>query len=164
VAARGHEVLGVELAERAVRDFFDEHQLVPVASVRGPFIAYSAGPITLLVGDFFALTTEVAGPIDALYDRAALVALPPELRPRYVARLRAVLPIGAPALVVTIEYEEQRMTGPPYPVFEPELRALYAGCAIELIGERPASGGGKCQQAGIPATDRCFAIRESGAR
>jgi len=65
----------------------------------------------LLVGDFFALTPELLGPIDAVYDRAALIALPVEIRPRYVAVLRAVLPAGAPALVITLEYDQHAMTG-----------------------------------------------------
>lgn len=159
LADRGHEVLGVELAEQAVREFLAEHGLTPSIAPRGPFLAYQAGPFTLLVGDFFAATPELLGPIDALYDRAALIALPAERRPRYVALLRALVPAGSPALVITLEYDQRAMTGPPFSVLEPELRALYAGAAIELVDERTASGGGKCSQSGVPATERCFALR-----
>jgi len=159
LAARGHMVVGIELAEQAVREFFASHALVPSIAARGPLVEYTAGSITLLAGDIFATTPELIGPIDALYDRAALIALPADLRPRYVAHLRTLLPAGAPALVITIEYDQQLMTGPPFAVFEPELRALYAGQAIELLEERPSTGGGKCTQAGVSATERCFAIR-----
>lgn len=184
LAARGHDVIGIELAEQAARAFFAEHDLAPSIARRGPFVAYEvgrgapgagpgggtaepaaptarpAGAITLLVGDFFALTPELLGPVDALYDRAALIALPRELRPRYVAQLRAQVPAGAPALVITMEYDQARMAGPPYAVLEPELRTLYAGAAVEPLEERPATVA-KCAQLGVPATERCFAIRFS---
>lgn len=157
LAEHGHEVIGVELAEQAVRAFFAGHALAPSIAARGPFAAYHAGAFTLLVGDFFAATPELIGPVDALYDRAALIALPAELRPRYVALLRALLPARAPALVITLEYDQHAMAGPPFAVLEPELRALYAGATVELVEERTASGG-KCSQSGVAATERCFAI------
>jgi thiopurine S-methyltransferase len=177
LAARGHDVIGIELAEQAVRAFFVEHGLAPSIATRGPFTAYQAGDpvgddasdgrdgarrpgsITLLAGDLFAATRDLLGPIDAVYDRAALIALPAELRTRYVALLRALVPAGAPSLVVTLEYDQGAMTGPPFAVLESELRTLYAGAAIELLEERPDTSGGKCAQSGVSATERCFAIR-----
>jgi thiopurine S-methyltransferase len=164
LAALGHEVVGVELAEQAVREFFADHGLVPDVAPLGPYLAYRAGRITLLVGDIFALTAELAGPIDALYDRAALVALPAALRPRYVELLRAVVPAAAAGLVITIEYDESLMEGPPFAVHEAELRALFAGCAIDLLDHGPATGGGKCTQSAVSATQRCFAIRFERSR
>jgi len=147
-----------------VREFFDAHALVPAIGARGPFVEYTAGAITLLAGDFFAATPALVGPIDVLYDRAALIALPAELRPRYIAQLRALLPAGAPALVISLEYDPSAMEGPPFPVFEPELRALYAGAELELLDERTGRPGGKCAQMGVPATERCFAVRGAGRR
>jgi thiopurine S-methyltransferase len=181
LAARGHAVIGVELAEQAVRAFFAEHDLAPAVTPRGPLVAYEVGPgavwaaepgtadaaagpagaITLLVGDFFAVTPELLGPVDALYDRAALIALPPELRPRYVARLRALVPAGAPALVITLEYDQAVMAGPPFAVLEPELRGLYAGAGVELLEERAATVA-RCAQLGAPVSERCFAVRLPG--
>jgi len=157
LAAHGHDVVGIELAEQAVREFFVDHALTPSIAPRGPFIEYAAPSITLLAGDFFAATPELLGPIDALYDRAALIALPSTLRPRYVQHLRALLPPTAPALVITLEYEQHRVNGPPFAVLEPELRALYAGRPIELLEQRPADVT-KCKEAGVPVTEHCFAI------
>jgi thiopurine S-methyltransferase len=159
LAAHGHQVIGVELAEQAVREFFELHALAPTVTARGSIVEYRAGPITVLAGDFFMTTAALVGPIDAFYDRAALVALPADLRSRYVAHLRTLVPASAPGLVITLEYDAQRMTGPPFAVFEAELRTLYAGRQIELVEERPARGGGKCTQSGVPATERCFAVR-----
>jgi thiopurine S-methyltransferase len=163
LAARGHDVVGIELAPSIAR--------------RGPFVTYEIGPgnvaaepsagpagaITLLSGDFFAVSPELLGPVDALYDRAALVALPPELRPPYVARLRALVPAGAPALVITYEYDQAAVGGPPFSVLEDELRALYAGAVVELLEERPG-GLAKCAQSGVPVSERCFATRLPGPR
>lgn len=187
LAARGHDVIGVELAEQAVQAFFAEHDLTPSIAPRGPLVAYEVGPaivrpagpgaapaesaagpvaagaITLLVGDFFAVAPELLGPVDALYDRAALIALPAELRPRYVAQLRALVPAGAPALVITLEYDQAVVAGPPYAVSEVELRTLYAGADVEPLEER-AGVVAKCAQSGAPVTERCFAIRLPGPR
>jgi thiopurine S-methyltransferase len=122
-----------------------------------------AGAIALLAGDWFAVAPEWLGPVDALYDRAALIALPPELRPRYVDRLRALVPAGAPALVITCEYDQAVMAGPPFAVPEAELRDLYAGAAVELLEQRAATVA-KCAQLGAPVSEHCFAIRFPGPR
>lgn len=158
LAAHGHEVIGIELAEQAVRDFFADHALAPSIARRGPFVAFTAAPVTLLAGDFFAATSDLLGPIDALYDRAALVALPAALRPRYVQHVRTLLPPAAPGLVITYEYDQRLVKGPPFAVLEPELRALYAGRPIELVEERPATSVAGFTQAGVPAAERCFTI------
>src|SRR5690606_21543268 len=113
LAARGHEVVGIEAVEDAVKAFFAEHGLDPrVDDLRGGVRAYSTGGVRILAADLFACTKEDLGPVDALYDRAAIVALPPETRRRYVARLREVLPAGAPGLVVTFEYVQSQIEGP----------------------------------------------------
>jgi len=158
LAAHGHEVVGVELSEQAVREFFELHALAPVITPRGALVEYRAGAITLLVGDLFETTPAMVGPVDALYDRAALIALPGALRPRYVAHLRGLVSPGARGLVVTLEYDEGAMSGPPFAVHEAELRSLYAGAAITWLEDQPLIGG-KCAQSEVLATERCFAIR-----
>lgn len=159
LASLGHDVVGVELAEQAVRAFFAEHGLEPAIAPHGPFTSYRAGAITLLAGDWFAATPDLIGRIDAAYDRAALIALPPELRPRYAAHLRSLLAPGSTSIVITLEYDSSAMTGPPFAVLEAELRSLHAGAAIELLEERVAPSAGKCAQTGTAAIERCFAVR-----
>jgi thiopurine S-methyltransferase len=159
LAAHGHAVVGVELSEQAVREFFAAHGLAPSVTPRGELVEYRAGAITVLVGDMFAATPALVGAVDALYDRAALIALPPDLRRRYAAQLRALLPAGARALVINLEYDQALMTGPPFAVLEPELRSLFAGATIELVDEQVAGGDGKCAQLRISATERCFELR-----
>ncbi|WP_394827373.1 thiopurine S-methyltransferase [Pendulispora albinea] len=158
LAAAGHQVIGVELVEDAVRAFFAEHEVDPAVREHGPFTAYEADRITLLAGDWFAATPELVGPVDALYDRAALVALPSEMRARYVAALRALVPKGSPGIVVTLEYYQARIGGPPFSVPEGTLRSLFDGLDVQLLDEGPADVT-RFLEAGIAAVERCFLIR-----
>src|SRR5262249_48605138 len=117
LASRGHEVIGIEAVDEAVKAFFHEHGLEPTVRELSPGgRSYSAERVTLLVGDFFACTRQEVGTVDALYDRAALVALPADVRPRYVAHLRGLLQTGSAGIVVTFEYDQTRMTPPPHSV------------------------------------------------
>lgn len=158
LAAHGHEVVGVELAEQAVREFFALHALEPAVAQRGPLVEYRSGAITLLAGDFFEVTRDHVGAIDAYYDRAALIALTSATRPRYAAHVRSLVPVGAPGIVLTTEYDQALTDGPPWSVPEAELRALYAGSAIELLEER-AMPAPRLVAVGAAPVERCFAIR-----
>lgn len=123
LAERGHTVIGVELVERAVHDFFAEQRLT-FARRDGELPAYVARelPITLYQGDYFAFRTP---PCDALYDRAALVALPPDLRRRYVAHTNTLLRADAPRLLITLEYDQALVQGPPFSVPAAEVRGYW---------------------------------------
>jgi thiopurine S-methyltransferase len=156
LAAHGHQVVGVELVESAVRAFFEEHGAIPIVTERGPFASYGAEAITVLAGDFFATTREIVGPVDALYDRAAIVALPGTMRAAYVRQLRTLMPAGAPGLVITMEYRQDQMSGPPFSVPEAELRAHYEGLSLRRIAEVKAAG---ARFSGVAATEKCFAVR-----
>lgn len=153
LAAMGHEVIGVELVEDAVKAFFSEHALSPVVEQQGAFTVYRAPAITIYAGDVFAAKREVVGEIDAIWDRAALVALPDDLRRRYVDHLRALAPQRV--LCVTFEYDQSLMQGPPFSVEEAELRALYDNCTIELLSEGADT---RIRENAPPAMERCFVI------
>ena len=134
LAGRGHPVLGVELSPIAVAEFFAAYRLSPERLRRGPFERQAAGGIEILCGDFFALDREIAGPVDAVYDRAALVALPEPLRRRYAERIAELLPAGGGMLLVTFDYAQHEMAGPPFAVGPEQVWELYAGqFAIEHL-------------------------------
>ena len=124
LAAR-HRALGVELSPIAVRAFFQEAGLTPQRHEEGAFTVYAAQGVRLLCGDFFDLRPEQLSAVRAVYDRASLIALPPELRRRFVAHLNALLPIGVGMLLVTMEYDQAEMQGPPFSVEEAEVRSLF---------------------------------------
>ncbi len=126
LAGQGYRVTGIEISDRAARDFFAENQLAAevVQAPDGP--RYRSGRIEICVGDFFRFDASVLPPVDAVYDRAALVALPGDMRKAYAAHLTSLVPPGAPILLVTLEYPETEMSGPPFPVTPGELQELFA--------------------------------------
>lgn len=131
---QGLEVVGIELSEIAIRDFFSENGLKPDERTLGPFTCFEAQGYTLLCGDFFDLTSDHLGGVTAVYDRAALIALPPTMRQRYADHLLRLLPCGTRTLLVTFEYPQQEMDGPPFSVTEQEVVKLYdAECSIERL-------------------------------
>ncbi|MCY1287427.1 Thiopurine S-methyltransferase [compost metagenome] len=134
LAGQGHRVLGVELAERAVEDFFAEQGLTPSIAQEGVLRRYSAGAIEILQGDFFAVTAADVADCRALYDRAALIALPPAMRDDYVAHLERILPSPCDGLLVTLDYQQARLDGPPFSVSEAEVRRhLETGWEVEML-------------------------------
>lgn len=125
--AQGHRVLGVELSRLAVDQFFDEQSLRPGVHESRYGTRFVAGDIELVCGDVFALDAEVLAGCAGVYDRAALIALPPRMRERYVRGPLALLPAGCRGLLVTLEYPQHEKAGPPFSVDADEVRALFGG-------------------------------------
>jgi len=113
----------VERSEIAARAFFDERNLSADRVERGDFVEYRRGALSIFVGDFFATTPELTGHCDGVYDRAALIALPEDLRVRYAAHLPTLLAPKARALLVTLHYDAEG--GPPFDVSPSEVPRLY---------------------------------------
>jgi thiopurine S-methyltransferase len=149
LAERGHAVTGVELAERGIRAFFEEQGLS--YQIRdGAALRYEATdlPIAIYHGDYFALqASDFEAPFDALFDalfdRAALIALPPQLRPRYAAHTDSLLRAGAERLLVTLEYDQAAVEGPPFSVpaaevlgYWPDLVRVHARDAADEVPPR----------------------------
>jgi len=134
LADQGAHVVGVELSPIAVESFFAEQGLTPRTRKEGAFAVWESGPIRLLCGDYFALAPEDLAGVHAVYDRAALIALPPERRADYVAHLDRLLPGARRTLLVTLEYPQEQMQGPPFSVAEHEVHSLFAGARIERLG------------------------------
>ncbi|HEX8593354.1 MAG TPA: thiopurine S-methyltransferase [Pseudomonas sp.] len=125
LAQQGLSVKGIELSEKAIEDFFSEHQLRPATRQQGAFKVYSAGPIELWCGDFFALTAADVADCLALYDRAALIALPTDMRQRYVRHLGQILCGECKGLLITLDYEQSQIDGPPFSVPDEEVQRLF---------------------------------------
>lgn len=125
LAAQGHRVLGVELSPLAVAQFFAEHELTPQLSETRYGHHYRAGDIELICGDVFGLDAEVLAGCAAIYDRAALIALPPELRRRYVDEIYGQLPADCRGLLITLDYPQHEKSGPPFAVPETEVRERH---------------------------------------
>ncbi len=125
LAERGHKVIGVELSPIAVTAFFEEAGMTPEAGVESGIDYLEQGGIRLYAGDLFALTPAHLGAATACYDRASLVALDVPTRRRYADALATLLPAGAGMLLVTVDYPQHEMAGPPFSVGDDEVRALF---------------------------------------
>lgn len=134
LAQLGHSVLGVELSQKALDELIAEHNLPAKPIQHENFCGYNMDSMMLLCGDFFHLSEQEVVNVQGVYDRAALVALPPQMRVDYVTHLQAILPVGHQILLVVMEYDPSQMDGPPFSVSEAEVQQLYgANYQIKLL-------------------------------
>jgi len=132
--AQGYEVIGVELSPVAVEAFFAENGLAFTRRQQGKFSSSESDKLQILCGDFFDLTGDDFKDVNAVYDRASLVALPPDMRKAYVLLLQRLLRAGTKTLLVAFDYPQQEMSGPPFSVPTAEVQALYGRNAeVELL-------------------------------
>ena len=123
--AQGYPVVGVEWVEMAVQELFAELGVEPEISRGKNGSLYQAAGIDVFVGDILEMTPDELGTVNAIYDRAALVALPHPLRHRYTRQLM-MLTDYAPQLLMTFEYDQSLMAGPPFSIEQAELEGHYS--------------------------------------
>ena len=144
--SHGYRVAGAELSEIAVKELFAGLGVEPKISEVGRVSRYRAQSIDIYLGDLFHVTRDMLGPVDAIYDRAALVALPKEMRDRYTEHLVEISD-NAPQLVIAYEYDQRVIGGPPFSVSHDEVRRHYTDSYdLTLLGSADVPGGlkGKC--------------------
>ncbi|RFC65075.1 thiopurine S-methyltransferase [Fulvimarina endophytica] len=145
--AQGMRIVGIDLSPIAVSDLFEDLGLTPRISEAGRLTHYGAPGIDIFLGDLFALDRETLGEIDAVYDRAAIVALPREMR-AYYARHLVDICVAAPQLCLTFEYDQALFDGPPFSVEAAEIDHLYAAThKIALLERGRVPGGLKRREA-----------------
>ncbi len=127
---QGHEVIGIDAAEPAVRGLFAR----PPAERRdGALTFLHDGRLHVACGDFFALRPEQVGPVACVYDRGSLVALPPPLHERYARHLARFLAPGGRVLLIGLSFDDSRVTGPPFSVPEARVRELFPDFEVEIL-------------------------------
>jgi len=127
LAEQGHRVLGLELSQLAIAQFFSERGLSPNITQSPLGIHYHAGAWEIICGDAFAIPQEALQDCAGVYDRGAMIALPPEMREIYATTTWKHLPAGCQGLLVTLEYPQVEKNGPPFSVEETEVRQRFAG-------------------------------------
>jgi len=133
---QGYQVLGVELSPLAVAQFFDEQKRTPSVSTSAQGQHWRAGAIEIICGDIFDLDQNTLAACAAAFDRAALIALPADMRARYVQHVYGNLPPAACALLLTLDYEQAQMPGPPFSVDDTEIQSLFAAYARATLIDR----------------------------
>lgn len=127
LAERGLHVVGAELSPLAVKAYFEERGETPDMRRVGDFDVYAKGAVEIWCGDFFKLDARALPACDAIYDRAALVAMPPEMQGRYAQKIAELAPRGSRELLIGLDYNQNEMSGPPFAI--PQARVF------ELFGE-----------------------------
>lgn len=144
--AGGYRVVGAELSELAVQQLFAEQGKTPrIHAVSSSLQCYEADNLTVFAGDIFELSADLLGRVDAIYDRAALVALPAHMRPGYAEHL-AEISAHAPQLLISFDYDQRLLPGPPFSVPAEELTELYGKqYQLQQLARQPLNGGLKGQ-------------------
>lgn len=132
----GYEVIAVELSPIAVEDFFTENQLTPKQKDDGALSIFQVPGIQIYCGNYFDLEPRHLNTVEVIYDRASLIALPPAMRKDYVAKLSELFPRPVDTLLITMDYPQQEMSGPPFSVATDEVVSLYQNrYSVEQIFE-----------------------------
>ncbi len=145
--SKGFRVVGAELVESAIEQLFTALEITPTRSVRGNVKHYHAKNIDIFVGDIFDVSPEMLGVVDAVYDRAALVALPDALRRQYTAHLMKISN-NSPQLLIAYHYDQTCVQGPPFSISNDEVEQHYKdNYDLKLIISNDVEGGmkGKCE-------------------
>jgi thiopurine S-methyltransferase len=132
-----HSVAGVDISGVALESFFLEQGIAARRRILDGFDVYEAEALQLYRGDFFALSPELLGQVAAVFDRAALISWTPELRAAYVAHMTELTSPGTQTLLITMEYPQAQMAGPPFSVDADTVSRLYApGHAIQYLSRQ----------------------------
>jgi thiopurine S-methyltransferase len=143
--SQGYQVNGAELSKIAVDQLFAELGVEPKIEPVGQIQRYGAADSEIFVGDFFDLSKTELGRVAAIYDRAALVALPEAMRNRYTAHLMTITD-RAPQLLITYVYDQNLVNGPPFSVSNEEVARHYErNYDLKLLASAEVPGGLKGQ-------------------
>jgi len=123
---QGFSVVGVELSEIGIKQFFHENSLDFTISSVGKFNLYSAKNIEIYCGDFFSLTCKHLCGVKVVFDRKSLIALDRNLRQKYVKHLNDIISLGVRILLITLHYPQHQMSGPPFSVDKSEVESLFS--------------------------------------
>jgi thiopurine S-methyltransferase len=157
--ARSYRIVGAELSGQAIDALFQELGVEPQIATIGKLTRYSADDIDILVGDIFDISAKDLGPVDAIYDRAALVALPAVTRKQYAAHMMHITG-SAPQLLIAYEYDQSVIDGPPFSVSEDEVRQHYdAAYQLTSVERRNVVGGLKGK---VASTEAVWLLQKTG--
>ena len=160
-AANDFSVVGVECSEKAINDFFNEQNIESQKDKIEQFDVYSTTNINLLHGDFFKLDKKMLEGVSLVYDRASLIALPEVMRFKYIELLKEILPDKTQIFLITLEYNQTQMSGPPFAVPHNEVIRLYQPeFEVEVLYENDVlDGHQKFKERGLTSLiERCYKI------
>ncbi|KAG5366032.1 putative thiopurine S-methyltransferase [Yarrowia sp. B02] len=153
LAGVGYKVLGVELAEKACIQYFEDLQVKPTVSknASGKFTIYGANDTQLWCGDIFDLDADDLKYVSAIFDRASVIALPPDMRKQYAEHLIPLIP-SPNGILMTLDYDQSKKPGPPHAVSDAEVQELFGAWKPTLLDETVKTG----MMGGLNPTERIY--------
>lgn len=140
LAERKFHTVSIEFNPLAVHQFFNDNNLSPLitsfdsdANPNDSKFLYQVEHIDIWLADFFNVNSNDTGLLSQVWDRAALVALPDEMRKKYISHLKTLLKPKAIILTALMDYDDSEMSGPPFKITEQELKSLYHDAQVELL-------------------------------
>lgn len=159
---QGHSVVGNELNETAVECLFSENSIPVQSATNGDFMRWQADELSILCGDYFSLTPKHVAKSGLVFDRAALIALPQKMRQDYVKHMRTILAPGTRIFLITMAYDESKMSGPPFSVPDAEVQLLFKdGFTLEQMdsSDDPSLVGGLAKRGLDRLTETLYFIQ-----
>ena len=155
LAQHGHRVVGAELSEQAVDDFFAERGITPAVRDDSGFTIKSSGPYEIWCGDYFDLPPSAVADVGGVYDRAALIALPADMQRRYAEKMKSLLPAKTPIMLITVDYDQNEMPGPPFATPSAIVHDLFADRYVceQLVARDVLEGHPHFKQRGLTALE-----------
>ncbi len=156
---QGHFVLGSELSEIAVDAFFTEQNLDHTRHTAGEHEYWSGDRLAIIQGDYFTLA-EDSVPARFVYDRAALIALPPDMQKPYIEQLLRIAPDIEQILLITVEYDDTAAAPPPFSIPPDRVKELYGEYfEIDLLETRDTKPSPRKQAQGLKViTEHVFKL------
>ena len=131
-------VIGVELSEKAIKQFFEENNISFQVNEYEEFKCFDAKNIKIYQGDLFNLPQDVKSMINKVYDRASLVALPLDMRMRYYELMNSL--DVSKYLLTTLEYDQSLFKGPPFRISEEEVHSSLNFQFIKKVRSQEDNG------------------------
>lgn len=121
----GHTVTGIDVSAKAIHHIMQQHPESFTKDSSHGFTVYRSESLVLWQGDYSKLPTDEIPTQDLIYDKASIIALPPEKRLDHANKHIELCSTHTQILLQTFEYEQSEMHGPPFAVHEEELKKLF---------------------------------------
>lgn len=138
---QGHEVVGVEFSDFAVKSFFEDSKLDYTKEAIKNFVIWKskdpAKNVTIYQGDFYEVESKTLGFFDVVWDRGSFTAINIDDRELYTDIMFQIMKPSARYLVQVCKYDGSLYGGPPHYVTEHAMKSTFGRkCNFEKLETR----------------------------
>jgi thiopurine S-methyltransferase len=129
---QGHRVVGLEVSETAILQFFErcgwEQEVKQLEGIEnGKLYTACDGRLQIYQCDMFAVSKDILGSFNCVWDRGSLGAISPDTRKGYVEIISSIVADDGRILLEVIEHEGTgNFHGPPYSLKEQDIANLLS--------------------------------------